>query len=186
MTDPPSDSSPEQILTFVIQRQLAIGRASKFLGGMKLEYLRFCLPGKSNSIILTGSQLLQLNTFMQSPSTVDWLRHLRSCYFWPCAKQLFLREIYRLTGIITRKRPMNIFGNANIGAIRNCDLQSSDMFWKAFEEIHQIQLDNESVVDPDRWHDDFRRYLTQHKLDHDQVRKTCRVFFNKDSFAAFS
>ncbi|CAF5190184.1 unnamed protein product, partial [Rotaria magnacalcarata] len=97
MTDPPSESSPEQILLYVIQRQLSILRASKFLGGVKLDYLKYCLSYKSNSLLMTGSRLVELNTFMQSQSTVDWLRHLRSLYYWPCAKQLFLREIYQLT-----------------------------------------------------------------------------------------
>ena len=169
LTDPPSDSTPEQVLTLVIQRQLPIWRASKFLGGMKLDYLKYCLSGKSNSPTMTSSQLVQFNTFMQSQSTVDWLRHLRSCYFGPCAKQLFLREIYRLTGMITRIRSKHMCGNSSVSGIRNCDLEAADTFWKAFEEIHQIQLESESIGNPDQWQDDFQQYLTQHKLDHDQV-----------------
>ncbi|CAF3695853.1 unnamed protein product [Rotaria sordida] len=170
MTDPPSESTPEQILLYVIQRQLSILRASKFLGGIKLDYLKYCLSYKSNSSLMTGSRLVQLNTFMQSQSTVDWLRHLRSLYYWPCAKQLFLREIYQLTGIITRKRSMNICGNGNIGSIRSCDLQSPGIFWRAFEDIHQIQFDNESIIDHDQWHDDFQQYLIDNKLNNEKTQ----------------
>jgi hypothetical protein len=121
---------------------------------------------------MTGSHLVQLNTFMQLQSTVDWLRHLRSLYYWPCAKQLFLREIYQLTGIITRKRSMNMCGNGNIGSIRSCDLQSPGIFWRAFEDIHQIQFDNESFIDDDQWHDDFQQYLIDNKLAHEKVRNS--------------
>ena len=113
---------------------------------------------------MTGTRLVQLNTFMQSKSTVDWLRRLRSLYFWPCAKQLFLREIYQLTGIITRKRSMNICGNENMGSIRSCDQQSPGNFWRAFEDIHQIQFDNESIIDDKQWNEDFQQYLIDNKL----------------------
>jgi hypothetical protein len=170
MADPPNESTPEQILSYVIQRQLSTSRASKFLGGMKLDYLKYCLSYKSNSSLMTGSHLVQLNTFMQSQSTVNWLRHLRSLYYWPCAKQLFLREIYQLTGIITRKRSMNICGNGNMGSIRSCDLQSPGIFWRAFEDIHQIQFDNESVIDDDQWHDDLQQYIIDKKLDHQKTQ----------------
>ncbi|CAF1497847.1 unnamed protein product [Rotaria magnacalcarata] len=170
MTDPPSESSPEQILLYVIQRQLSILRASKFLGGVKLDYLKYCLSYKSNSLLMTGSRLVELNTFMQSQSTVDWLRHLRSLYYWPCAKQLFLREIYQLTGIIARKRSMDICGNGNIGSIKTCDLQSPGIFWRAFEDIHQIQFDNESVINHDQWHDDFQKYLIENKLNNEKTQ----------------
>ncbi|CAF0979301.1 unnamed protein product [Rotaria sp. Silwood1] len=170
MTDPPSDSTPEQILSYVIQRQLSILRASKFLGGMKLDYLKYCLSYKSNSSLMTGSRLLQLNTFMQSQSTIDWLRHLRSLYYWPCAKQLFLREIYQLTGIITRKRSMNMCGNGHMGSIRSCDLQSPGSFWRAFEDIHHIQFDNESIIDHDKWHNDFQQYLIDNKLNNEKTQ----------------
>ena len=169
MTDPPSGLTPEQILSYVLQRQLSISRASKYLGGVKLDYLKYCFSYKSNSSLMTGSHLVQLNTFMQSQSTVDWLRHLRSLYFWPCAKQLFLREIYQLTGIITRKRSMNMCANGSMGSIRSCDLQSPGIFWRAFEDIHQIQFDNESVIDVDQRHDDFHQYLREHKLNHESV-----------------
>ncbi len=167
--DPPNESTPEEILSYVIQRQISISRASKFLGGMKLDYLKYCLSYKSNSSLMTGKRLIQLNDFMQSQSTVDWLRHLRSLYYWPCAKQLFLREIYQLTGIITRKRTVNMCGHGNIGSIRSCDLQSPGMFWRAFEDIHQIQFDNESRIDDDQWHDDFQQYLIDKKLNHEKV-----------------
>ncbi|CAF2592883.1 unnamed protein product [Rotaria sp. Silwood2] len=170
MSDPPNDSTPEQILSYVIQRQLSILRASKFLGGMKLDYLKYCLSYKSNSSLMTGSHLVQLNTFMQSQTTVDWLRHLRSLYYWPCAKQLFLREIYQLTGIITRKRSMNMYGHGNIGSIRSCDLQSPGSFWRAFEDIHQIQFDNESTIGHDQWHDDFQQYLINNKLNNEKTQ----------------
>ncbi|CAF4382312.1 unnamed protein product [Rotaria socialis] len=170
MTDPPSESSPEQILLYVIQRQLSILRASKFLGGVKLDYLKYCLSYKSNSLLMTGSRLVELNTFMQSQSTVDWLRHLRSLYYWPCAKQLFLREIYQLTGIIARKRSMDLCGNGNIGSIKTCDLQSPGIFWRAFEDIHQIQFDNESVINHDQWHDDFQKYLIENKLNNEKTQ----------------
>ena len=169
LTDPPSDSTPEEILFFVIQRQISISRASKCLGGMKLDYLKYCLSYKSNSSLMTGSRLVELNTFMQSQSTVDWLRQLRTLYYWPCAKQLFLREIYQLTEIITRKRTMNMCGQGNIGSIRICDLQSPSIFWRAFEEIHQIQLDNESSIDDEQWHDDFQQYLIDKKLNQEKV-----------------
>lgn len=170
MIDPPSDSTPEQIFSYVIQRQLSISRASKFLGGIKLDYLKYCLSYKSNSSLMTGSSLVELNTFMQSQSTVDWLRHLRSLYYWPCVKQLFLREVYRMTGIITRKRTTNMCGHGNIGSIRSCDLQSPGIFWRAFEDIHQIQLDAESIINHDQWHDDFQKYLVEKKLNNDKVR----------------
>ncbi|CAF0723215.1 unnamed protein product [Adineta ricciae] len=170
MTDPPSGLTPEQILSYVLQRQLSISRASKCLGGVKLDYLKYCLSYKSNSSLMTGSHLVQLNAFMQSQSTVDWLRHLRSLYFWPCAKQLFLREIYQLTGIITRKRSMNMCANGSMGSIRSCDLQSPGIFWRAFEDIHQIQFDNESVIDVDQLHDDFHQYLREHKLNQESTQ----------------
>ncbi|CAF4326185.1 unnamed protein product, partial [Adineta steineri] len=163
MNDPPNESTPEQILSYVIQRQISISRASKHLGGMKLDYLKYCLSYKSNSL-MTGPHLVQLNTFMQSQTTVEWLRHLRSLYYWPCAKQLFLREIYQLTGIIARKRSMNMCGNGNMGSIKSCDLQSPGIFWRAFEDIHQIHFDNESIIDDDQWHDDFQQYLIDNKL----------------------
>jgi hypothetical protein len=118
---------------------------------------------------MTGQRLVQLNCFMQSQSTVDWLRNLRSLYYWQCAKQLFLREIYQLTGIITRKRTGNMFGQGNIASIRTCDLQSPGIFWRAFEDIHQIQFDNESVIDDEQWHDDFQQYLIDKKLNNERV-----------------
>ena len=170
MTDPPVESTPEQILLYILNRQISISRASKYLGGMKLDYLKYCLSYKMNSSFMTGSGLVQLNTFMQSSSTVHWLRHLRSLYFWPCAKQLFLREIYQLTGIMTSKRSMNICGNHNMGSMRSCDQQSPGSFWRAFENIHQIQLDNESATDDKQWHDDFQQYLVDNKLNHEKVR----------------
>ncbi|UJR27984.1 hypothetical protein I4U23_009242 [Adineta vaga] len=159
ISDLPVDSKPEEILSFIINRQISISRASKSLGGMKLDYFKYCLSYKMNSSYITGAHLVQLNTFMQSKSTIDWLRHLRSLYFWSCAKQLFLREIYQLTGIFTRKRSMNICGNNNMGSIRSCDQQSPGIFWRAFEDIHQIQLDNESVIDDKQWNEDFQQYL---------------------------
>lgn len=171
MTDPPNESTPEQILSYVIQRQLSISRASKYLGGIKLDYLRYCLSYKSKSTLMTGTHLVELNNFMQSQTTVDWLHHLHSLYFWPCAKQLFLREIYHLTGIITRKRTMNICGNNNTGSIRSCDLQSPGIFWKAFDDIHHIQFDNQSIIDDDQWDDDFQQYLIDNKLNHEKVKE---------------
>ncbi|CAF3708171.1 unnamed protein product [Adineta steineri] len=169
MNDPPNESTPEQILSYVIQRQISISRASKHLGGMKLDYLKYCLSYKSNSL-MTGPHLVQLNTFMQSQTTVEWLRHLRSLYYWPCAKQLFLREIYQLTGIIARKRSMNMCGNGNMGSIKSCDLQSPGIFWRAFEDIHQIHFDNESIIDDDQWHDDFQQYLIDNKLNNEKTQ----------------
>jgi hypothetical protein len=170
MTDPPVDSTPEQILSYILNRQISISRASKYLGGIKLDYFKYCLSYKMNTSLITGSHLLQLNTFMQSKSIVDWLRHLRSLHFWPCAKQLFLREIYQLTGIITRKRSMNICGNNNM-AIRSCDQQSPGSFWRAFEDIHQIQLDNESIIDDKQWNEDFQQYFIDNKLHYEKVKK---------------
>lgn len=169
MADPPADSTPEQILAYILNRQLSISRASKYLGGIKLDYFKYCLSYKMDSTLTTGAHLLQLNTFMQSKSTVDWLRHLRSLYFWPCAKQLFLREIYQLTGIVTRKRAMNICGNNNMG-IRSCDPQSPGMFLRALEDIHHIQLDNESIIDEKEWNEDFQQYLIDNELSHEKVR----------------
>ncbi|CAF0899518.1 unnamed protein product [Adineta ricciae] len=159
MSDPPVDCKPEEILSYIINRRISISRASKHLGGMKLDYFKYCLSYKMDSSCITGAHLVQLNTFMQSKSTIDWLRHLKSLYFWPCTKQLFLREIYQLTGIFTRKRSMNICGTNNMGSIRSCDQQSPGIFWRAFEDIHRIQLDNESVVDDKQWHEDFEQYL---------------------------
>lgn len=170
MIDPPMDSTPEQILSYILHRQMSISRASKYLGGMKLDYFKYCLSYKMDSSLMTGSCLVQLNAFMQSKLTVEWLRRLRSLYFWPCAKQIFLREIYHLTGIITRKRSMNICGDNNNGSIRNCDLQSPGIFWRAFEEIHQIQLDNESIIDEKEWNEDFQQYLYEKKLQQEKVR----------------
>jgi hypothetical protein len=171
MTDPPMDSTPEQILSYILNRQISISRASKYLGGMKLDYFKYCLSYKMNSSFMTGSCLIQLNTFMQSRSIVEWLRHLRSLYFWPCAKQLFLREIYQLTGIVTRKRSMNICGNNNMGSIRSCDQQSPGIFWRAFEDIHHIQLDNESSIDDKQWNEDFQQYVLEKKLNHEKVKE---------------
>ncbi len=168
--EPPIDSTPEQILLYILNRQISISRASKYLGGMKLDYFKYCLSYKMNSSFINGSSLIKLNTFMQSKSTVNWLRYLRSIYFWPCAKQLFLREIYQLTGIVTRKRSMNICGNNNIGSIRSCDQQSPGSFWRAFEDIHQIQLDNESIIDDKQWNEDFQQYLFENKLNHEKVK----------------
>jgi hypothetical protein len=170
MADPPVDSTAEQILSYILNRQISISRASKHLGGMKLDYFKYCLSYKMDSSLMTGSCLIQLNTFMQSISTVEWLRRLRSLYFWACAKQLFLREIYQLTGIITRKRSMNMCGNNNTGSIRSCDLQSPGIFWRAFEDIHQIQLDNESIIDEKEWNEDFQQYLIENKLNHEKVK----------------
>lgn len=169
MVDPPVDSTAEQILAYILNRQMSISRASKHLGGMKLDYFKYCLSYKMDSSLMTGSCLIQLNRFMQSKSTVDWLRHLRSLYFWPCAKQLFLREIYQLTGIITRKRSMNICGNNSMGSIKICDLQSPSIFWRAFEDIHHIQLDNESVIDDKKWSEFFQQYLIDNELNHEKV-----------------
>ncbi|CAF3877784.1 unnamed protein product [Rotaria magnacalcarata] len=169
MADPPVDSTPEQILTYILNRQISISRASKYLGGMKLHYFKYCLSYKINPSLTTGSCLTQLNTFMQSKSTVDWLRHLRSLNFWPCAKQLFLREIYQLTGIVTCKRAMNLCGNI-IGSIRPCDQQSPGSFWRAFEDIHHIQLDNESIIDDKQWNDDFQQYLIDNELNHEKAQ----------------
>ena len=169
MTDPPSDSTPEQILSYVLQRQLSISRASKYLGGMKLDYFKYCLSHKMDSSFTTGSCLIQLNTFMQSKSTVDWLRRLRSLYFWSCAKQLFLREIYQLTGIFQRKRSMHIYGHNNVGSIKSCDQQSPNIFWRAFEDMHHIQLDNEFIIDDNQWHENFQQYLIDNKLNQNKV-----------------
>jgi hypothetical protein len=130
-----------------------------------------------NSSYMTGTCILQLNQFMQSTSTVNWLRRLRSLYFWSCAKQLFLREIYQLTGIITHKRSMNICGSNNNGSIKSCDQQSPGSFWRAFEDIHQIQFDNESVIDEKQWNEDFQQYLVDNKLNHDKVKKINLRFF---------
>jgi hypothetical protein len=170
MSDPPVDSTPEQILSYILNRQISISRASKHLGGMKLDYFKYCLSYKMNSSLITGSHLVQLNTFMQSKSTVNWLRNLRSLFFWSCAKQLFLREIYQLTGIITRKRSMNICGNNNMGSIRSCDEQSPRIFWRAFEDLHQIQLDNETIIDDKQWNKDFQQYLVDKKLNYEKVK----------------
>ncbi|CAF0786478.1 unnamed protein product [Adineta steineri] len=164
MADPPMDSTPEQILSYILNRQMSISRASKYLGGMKLDYFKYCLSYKMNSSFISGAHLLQLNAFMQAKSTVDWLRHLRSLHFWPCAKQLFLREIYQLTGIITSKRSMNICGNNNMGSIKSCDQQSPGNFWRAFEQLHHIQLDNESIVDDKQWNEDFEQYLIDNEI----------------------
>jgi hypothetical protein len=169
MADPPPESTPEQVLSLVVQRQLSTSRASKFFGGMKLDYLKYCLTFKTDSSLMTGSHLVQLNTFMQSQATVDWLRHLRSSYFWPCAKQIFLREVYQLTGVSTRNRSMNICGNGNLSSIRSCDLQSPGTFWRAFEDLHRVPFDNESVIDHDQWHDDFHQYLINNDLGDDKV-----------------
>lgn len=178
MSDPPIDSTPEQILSYILHRQISISRASKYLGGMKLDYFKYCLSYKMDSSLMTGSCLVQLNEFMQSKLTVEWLRRLRSLYFWPCAKQIFLREIYQLTGIITRKRSMNICGDNNNGSIRSCDRQSPGTFWRAFEDIHQIQFDNESNLDEKEWNEDFQQYLCEKKLNHDKVSsETCANFF---------
>ncbi|CAF1335028.1 unnamed protein product [Rotaria sordida] len=170
LIDPPIDSTPEQILEYILNRQISISRASKYLGGIKLDYLKYCLSYKMNSSLMTGSCLIQLNKFMQSKSTIDWLRHLRSLYFWSCAKQLFLREIYQLTGIVTRKRSMNICGNNNMGSIRSCDQQSPVIFWTAFEDIHLIQLDNESIIDDKQWHEDFQQYLIDNEINHEKAQ----------------
>lgn len=170
MIDPPNESTPEEIFTYVLQRQMSISRASKYLGGMKLDYLKYCLSNKSPSSVLTGQRLIHMNHFMQSQSTIDWLRRLRALYFWPCAKPLFLREIYQLTGLINRKRTTNIGGNGNLGSIRTCDLQSPSIFWQAFEDLHQIQFDHESTLDDDQWQDDFQQYLHEHQLDQSTVR----------------
>ena len=178
MSDPPADSTAEEIFTFVVQRQLSVSRASKFLGGIKLDYLKICLSNKSNSSSINVDQILQLNTFMHSASTVDWLRFLRSIYFWPCAKQIFLREIYRWTGVVDRKRSTNIGGNGNIGSIRSCDFQSPGTFWKSFEDIHQLKIDNETIGDQEQWQNDFQDYLTKNKLDHDQVK--IKIFFSQN------
>jgi len=118
---------------------------------------------------MTGSSLIQLNEFMQSQSTIDWLKYLRSIYFWSCAKQLFLREIYRLTGIITRKRSVTTYGNGNIGSVRSCDLQSPSIFWKAFEDIHQMEFDHGMTMDEEQWQDDFQQYLIENKLNQNKV-----------------
>lgn len=186
MTDPPMDSTPEQILSYILHRQMSISRASKYLGGMKLDYFKYCLSYKMDSSMMTGSCLVQLNAFMQSKFIVEWLRRLRSIYFWPCAKQIFLREIYQLTGIITRKRSMNMCGNNNNGSIRICDQQSPGNFWRGFEEIHQIQLDNESIIDEKEWNEDFQQYLYEKKLEQDKVsrrksRLQTRVIFDLDT-----
>ena len=174
MADPPPESTPEQVLSLVVQRQLSTSRASKYFGGLKLDYLKYCLTFKSDSSLMTGSHLVQLNTFMQSQATVDWLRHLRSSCFWPCAKQIFLREVYQLTGVSTRNRSMNICGNGNLSSIRSCDLQSPGTFWRAFEDMHRVQFDNESVIDHDQWHDDFQQYLLSNDLADDKVRDVTR------------
>ncbi|CAF2345677.1 unnamed protein product [Rotaria sp. Silwood2] len=170
MMDPPMDSTPEQILEYILNRQISISRASKYLHGMKLDYLKYCLSYKMNSSCMNGSCLIQLNTFMQSKSTINWLRNLRSLYFWPCAKQLFLREIYQLTGIVTRKRSMNICGNNNMGSIRSCDQQSPVIFWTAFEDIHLIQLDNESIIEDQQWNEDFQQYLIDNEINHEKAQ----------------
>ena len=170
MIDPPVDSTPEQILVYILNRQISIPRASKYLDGMKLDYFKYCLSYKMDSSLINGSSLIQLNTFMQSKSTIDWLYRLRSLYFWSCAKQIFLREIYQLTGIITPKRSCNICGRNNVGSIRSCDQQSPSIFWRAFEDIHQIEFDdNESIVNDKQWHEDFRQYLIDNELDNEKV-----------------
>lgn len=174
MIEPPNESTPEEIFSYVLQRQISISRASKFFPGMKLDYLKYCLSNKSPSSVLTGAHLVQFNQFMQSPSTIDWLRELRSLYYWPCAKPLFLREIYQLTGLITRKRTINMCGNGNLGSIRTCDLQSPAIFWQAFEDLHQIQFDHESIIEDDQWQDDFQQYLIEHQLHNEQVSNILR------------
>lgn len=153
----------------MLNRQISIARASKHFGGMKLDYFKYCLSRAKSSSVLTGPQLVQLNTFMQSTFTIDWMRELRSLYFWPVAKQLFLREVYQLTGILTRKRAMNSGASSNIGSIRSCDQQAPDTFWTAFEDLHQIQLDNESAVDEKHWSEDFEQYLFDKKIDCEKV-----------------
>jgi hypothetical protein len=183
MSDPPVDSSTEQIFLYILNRQLSISRASKYLGGMKLDYFKYCLSYKKiNSSVMTGSRLIELNTFMQSKSIVHWLRHLRSLYFWSCAKQLFLREIYHLTGIITSKRSMNICGNNHNGSIRSCDQQSPGSFWRAFEGIHQIQFDNESIINDQNWNEDFQQYLIENKLDNEKVKEKEQMLIDREKF----
>ena len=138
---------------------------------MKLDYFKYCLSNKINVPAMTSDRLLELNRFMQSKSTVDWLRQLRRLHFWPCAKQLFLREIFQLTGIITRYRSMNMFGKRHLGSLKSCDQQSPNMFWQAFEQIHSIQLEQESLPNDQQWNDDFQKYLLSKQLHHDKVKR---------------
>jgi len=59
MMDPPNDSTPEQILSYILNKQLSISRASKYLGGIKLDYFKYCLSYKMNSSFMNGSSLIQ-------------------------------------------------------------------------------------------------------------------------------
>ena len=174
MADPPQESTAEEIFNFVAQRQLPLARASRHLGGMKLDYLKKYVSSKATWPSLTGDELLRLNTFMQSASTVDWLRKLRSTYFWPCAQQIFLREIYQLSKLMTRKKRMDMCGHGSLGSVRNCDLQAPANFWKAFEDLHQIQFDNEPIVNAEQWQENFQKFLADEHLDNPTVRKTLR------------
>lgn len=181
MADPPLDSSSEDIFHYLAQRQLSIARASRYLGGMKLDYLKSYLSSKSNSPTLTGEELRRLNEFMQSTSTVQWLKELRSSYFWPCAKAIFLREIYQMTKVISKKRKMEMCGHGTLGLTRNCDLQAPSTFWKAFEDLHQIQLENEPIVNPDQWQENFQKFLVEHQLDDENVKNRPRFSSSSSS-----
>lgn len=172
MVDPLLDSAPGQIFSYIVQRQMSIARASKLLGGMKLDYFKYCLSKKIDVSTMTNDRLLDLNRFMQSKSTVDWLGQLRRLHFWPCAKQLFLREIYRLTGIIAHQRSMIMCGNTHLGSLKSCDQQSPPHFWQAFEQIHGVQPEQESVLNDQLWNDDFQKYLVKKQLHHDKVNRT--------------
>ena len=172
MADPPQESTAEEIFNFIAQRQLSTTRASRFLGGIKLDYLKSYFSSKVNQPTLTGEELLRLNTFMQSSSTVDWLRKLRSTYFWPCAKQIFLREVYRMGKFSTKNKKNETCVHGSLGSSKHCDLQAPSSFWRSFEDIHQIQLENEPIVNPDQWHENFQKFLSDYHLDDPMVRKT--------------
>ena len=181
VVDLPVDCTPEDVLLSVLNRQLPLGRASKYLGGIRLDYLKYCQSGKGKLSSMTGQDLVNLNAFLQSNSTLDWLRRLRSLYFWPCAKPLFLREIYRFTSIATSKR-LTICGNNSIGSQKSCDQQSPATFWIAFERMHQIQFDNEPMVDEQKWDASFQRYLFEKRMDCEQVQRVTGRFRCVHSF----
>ena len=172
--EPSLDSSSlEDVLLLILNRQYSISRANKQFPGMKFDYLKYCLSYKMPSSYMNPSSLMELNHFMQSTETVQWLRRLHALNFWPCAKQTFLREVYQLSGISTRKRSMNICGNNNnLGSIKNCDEQSPASFWHAFEQLHQIQFDNEfKHQNENDWNEEFQGYLIEKNLNNEKVEK---------------
>lgn len=175
-----SDATSREIFAFLMERKISAARASKLLGGIKLDFMKIFSAQKNRSPKITIEQILDVKEFLFDKSTVEWIRRLKSTFFAPCIKQLFLRKIYQLTGIVDRKRSTNIVNSGNLGAVKTVDLQAPAAFWKAFEDIHQIQFDNEASPENEKWNEVFQQFIRKNRLDHQKVRSVLFEFRTLD------